>query len=100
MKNYRTECMERKTSEHIQGRTNRRRPVLYPTIQLVVVSLHKNMKFLCYTVVGISLTKNMERKKKEQIQGRTSRRQPFSIQHVIVNLYTKYEVSKRFWRYP
>ena len=42
----------------------------------------------------ISLTKNL--KKKEQIQGRTNRRRPIfnpTIQHVIVNLYTKFEVS-------
>ena len=44
----------------------------------------------------ISLTKNLERKKKEQIQGRTNRRKPIcnpTIQHVIANLYTKFEVS-------
>ena len=44
----------------------------------------------------IFLTKNLERKKKEQIQGRTNRRRPIfdpRIQLVIVNLYTKFEVS-------
>ena len=44
----------------------------------------------------ISLTKNLERKKKEQIQGRINRRMPFfnpTIQHVIVKLHTKFEVS-------
>ena len=54
------------------------------------------MNFLSYTVVEISLTKNMERKKKEQIQGRTNRRRLIldpTIQLVIVNMYTKYEVS-------
>ena len=47
-------------------------------------------------VVEIFLTKNLERKKKEQIQGRTNRRRPIfnpNIQLVIVNLYTKFEVS-------
>ena len=47
-------------------------------------------------VVEISLTKNLERKKKEQIKGRTNRRRPIcdpTIQLVVVNLYTKYEVS-------
>ena len=42
------------------------------------------------------MTKNLERKKKVQIQGRTNKRRPIfdpTIQHVIVNLYTKYEVS-------
>ena len=44
----------------------------------------------------ISLTKNLERKKKEQIQRRTNRRMSIcnpTIQLVVDNLYTKYEVS-------
>ena len=52
--------------------------------------------FLSLTVVEIPLTKNMESKKKEQIQERTNRRRPIfnpTIQHVIVNLYTKFKVS-------
>ena len=47
-------------------------------------------------VVQISLTKNLERKKKEQIKVGTNRRRPIfdpMIQLVVVNLYTKYEVS-------
>ena len=47
-------------------------------------------------VVEISLTKYLERKKKEQIQGRTNSRMPIcnpTIQLVIANLYTKFEVS-------
>ena len=54
------------------------------------------MKFLSLTVVEISLTKNLERKKKEQTKGRTNRRMPIcnpTIQLVVVELYTKYEVS-------
>ena len=42
------------------------------------------------------MTKILERQKKEQIKGRTNRRRPIldsSIQLVIVNLYTKFEVS-------
>ena len=44
----------------------------------------------------ISLTNNLERKKKEQIQGRTNWRMPIcnpTIQLVVANLYTKFEVS-------
>ena len=44
----------------------------------------------------ISLTKILERQKKEQIYGRTNRRRPIfdsTIQLVVVNLYTKFEVS-------
>ena len=40
--------------------------------------------------------KNLERKKKEQIKGRANSRRPIfnpTIQLVVVNLYTKYEVS-------
>ena len=40
--------------------------------------------------------KNLERKKKEQIKGRTKRRKPIfnpTIQLVVVDLNTKYEVS-------
>ena len=40
--------------------------------------------------------KNLERQEKEQIQGRTNRRRPIfnsTIQLVVVNLYTKFEVS-------
>ena len=47
-------------------------------------------------VVEISFTKNLERKKKGQTQERTNRRMPIcipTIQLVVVNLYTKYEVS-------
>ena len=53
------------------------------------------MKFLSLTVVEISLTKNLERKKKEQTKGRTNKR-PIcnpTIQLVVVDLFTKYEVS-------
>ena len=42
------------------------------------------------------MTKNLERKKKGQTQGRTNRRMPIcnpTIQLVVVDLYTTYEVS-------
>ena len=54
------------------------------------------MKFLSKMVMEISLTKNLERKKKGQTQGRTNRRMPIcnpTTQLVLVELYTKYEVS-------
>ena len=47
-------------------------------------------------VVEISLRENLEKKKEEQIQGRINRRMPIcnpTIQLVIANLYTKFEVS-------
>ena len=91
-----TKNLERKKKEQIKGRTNRRRPIFNPTIQLVVVNLYTKYKFLSLTVMEISLTKNLDRKKKEQTKGRTNRRMPIcnpTIQLVVVNLYTKYEVS-------
>ena len=54
------------------------------------------MKFLSYTVVEISLTKHLVRKKEKQIWGKTNRRRPIfnsKIQLVVVNLYTKFEIS-------
>ena len=50
-------------------------------------------------VVEISLTKNLERKKKEQTKGRTNRRMPIcnpTIQLLVVDLFTKYEVSNLY----
>ena len=47
-------------------------------------------------VVEISLRKNLDRKKKEQIYDETNRRRPIfnsAIQLVVVNLYTKLEVT-------
>ena len=44
----------------------------------------------------ISLTKHLERKEKEQKKGRTNRRMPIcnpTMQPIVVDLYTKYEVS-------
>ena len=94
--------MERKKKEQIQRRTIRRRLVLYPTIQLVIVNLYT--KYEVSILNGLTdifdknySTESMERKKSEHIQGRTNRRRPVLypiIQLVIVNLHTKYEVSQ------
>ena len=35
-----TKNLERKKKEQIQGRTNRRMPIYYPTIQLVIANLY------------------------------------------------------------
>ena len=39
-----TKNLERKKKEQIKGRTNRRRPIFNPTIQLVVVNLYTKYK--------------------------------------------------------
>ena len=71
-------------------------PFAIPRYNLSLWTCIPNMKFLSETVVEISLTNNLERKKKGQTQGRTNRRMPIynpTIQLVLVDLYTKYEVS-------
>ena len=52
MKNYSTEYRERKKSELIQERTNRRRSNLNLTIHLVVVNLYAKYKFSLSKRVG------------------------------------------------
>ena len=51
-KNYSIKCMERKKSEHIQGRTNKRRLVLHPTIQLVIVNLYTKYELIVLDSCG------------------------------------------------
>ena len=55
-----------------------------------------NLKLLSLMVGEIFLTKNLERKKKEQKQRTANKKMPIcnpTIQLVLVNLFTKYEVS-------
>ena len=72
-------------------------PIFNPTIQLVVVNLYSRFEVSILNGCGdIFDKKNLERKKKEQTNGRTNRRMSIcnpTIQFVIVDLYTKYEVS-------
>ena len=71
-------------------------PFSFPRYNMSLWTCIPNLKFLSLTVVEISLMKNLERRKKEQTQGRTNRRMPIcnpTIQLVIVNLHTKYEIS-------
>ena len=93
--------MERKKIGQIQGRISRGRLVRNPTVQYIIINLLTNMTTLACTVSQKSLTKNyiiqsMERKKIGQVQGRISRRRLVcnpTIQHIIINLHTKYEYS-------
>ena len=89
--------MKKKKSEHIQGKTTRRRLVFYPMIQLVIVNLYTKYEFsVSNSCEDIFDEKYRDKEKKEQIQGRANRRRLIlnpTIQLVTVNLYTKYEVS-------
>ena len=47
-----TTNLERKKKEQIKGRTNRRRPIFYPTIQLVIVDLYTKYKVSIFNGCG------------------------------------------------
>ena len=94
--------MERKKKEQIQGRTNRRRLILNPTIQLAIGNMYTKYKVSILNGFKDIFDKKkysskcMDRKKSEHIQGKTNRRRLVfypKIQLVTGNLYTKYEHS-------
>ena len=93
--------MERKKNGQIQGRISRRRLVRNPTIQYIIINLHTKYDHSSLHIFIEIFDENfhrqsMERKKNGQIQGRISRRRLVynpTIQHVIINLYTKYDSS-------
>ena len=93
--------MERKKIGQIQGRISRRRLVRNPTIQYIIINLlikydYSSLHSFTEIFVKNFIIQSMERKKIGQIQGRISRRRLVcnpTIQHVIINLYTKYDSS-------
>ena len=95
------QSMERKKIGQIRERISRRRLVCNPRYNTSLSTCSPNMTILACTVSQKSLTKNfiirsMERKKIGQIQGRIGMRRLVcnpTIQHVIINLYTKYDSS-------
>ena len=62
--------------KNIRIRTNKRKPVLYPTIQFVVVILYTKYELSILYSCGDILTKDVERKYKGHIQGSISGRMP------------------------
>ena len=57
--------LERKKKEQIKGRTNRRRPIFNPTMQLVVVSLYTKFEVsILYGYGDIFDKKSGEKEKK------------------------------------
>ena len=100
-KNYIIQSMERKKIGQIQGRIRGDDWFAIPRYNTSLSTCSPNMTTLACTVSQKSLTKNfiiesMERKKIGQIQGRISRRRLVcnpTIQHVIINLNTKYDSS-------
>ena len=63
-----TKNLERKKKEQIKGRTNRRRPIFSPTIQLVVVNLYTKFKISILNGYGdIFDEKSGEKEKRKNI---------------------------------
>ena len=90
-----TKNLERKKKKHRKQQIGEG-PFSIPRYNLWIRTCILNIKFLSLTVVEISLTNNLERKKKEQTKENPNRRMPIcnpTIQLVVVDLYTKYEVS-------
>ena len=74
-----TKNLERKKKEQIQGRTNRRRPIFNPRIQLVVVNLYTKFEISISNSCGDIFDQKSGEKEKKQISGRTNRRRPIFI---------------------
>ena len=60
-----TKNLERKKKEHIQGRTNRRRPIFNPTIQHVNVNLYTNFEVAIFYGCGDIFYEKSGKKEKE-----------------------------------
>ena len=102
-----TKNLVRKKKEQTKGRTNRRKPICNPTIQLVVVDLYTKYEVSilngCGDIFDEKVLRNNGRtdgRMDGRTDGTTDRCKPVypplfqsgGIQLVIVNLYTKYEV--------
>ena len=59
-----TKNLERKKKEQIKGRTNRRRPIFNPMIQLVVVNLYTKYKVSIFNGCGDIFDKKIGKKEK------------------------------------
>ena len=59
-----TKNLERKKKEQIKGRTNRRRPIFYPTIQLVVVNLYTRFEVSIFNGCGDIFDEKFGKKEK------------------------------------
>ena len=59
-----TKNLERKKKEKIKGRTNRRRPIFNPTIQLVVVNLYIKYEVSIFNSYGDIFDEKFGKKEK------------------------------------
>ena len=59
-----TKSLERKKKEQIKGRTNRRRAIFNPTIQLVVVNLYTKYEVSIFNSCGNTFDEKFGKKEK------------------------------------
>ena len=59
-----TKNLERKKKEQIEGKTNRRRPIFNPTIQLVVVNLYTKYEVSTFNGCGDIFDEKFGKKEK------------------------------------
>ena len=99
-KNFIIQSMERKKIGQLQGRISRRKLVRNPTLQYTIINLHIKYDYSSSHSLPeifdekLHHSKYGKKKKIGQIQGRISRRRLLcnpTIQHVIINLLTKYD---------
>ena len=64
MEIFLTKNLERKKKEQTKGRTNRRRPIFNPTIQLVVVHLYTKYEVSTFNGCGDIFDENFGKKEK------------------------------------
>ena len=92
----------KKKNGQIQGIISMKRLVRNPTIQYIIINLHTKYNYSSFHSFTETFDKkkiiiqSMVRNKIGQIQRRISRRRLVccpTIQHVIINLYTKYDYS-------
>ena len=84
-----TKNLERKKKEQIKGRTNRRRPIFNPTIQLVVLNMYTKYEVSilngCGNIFDEKFWKERKRNKQKEEQIRES---PFAIPGYNLLLWT------------
>ena len=80
-----TKNLERKKNEQIQGRTNRRKPICNPTLQLVVVNRYTKYEVSILNSCGVIFDEKVLRITEGQTEGRTEGR---TEPQTDVNQYT------------
>ena len=82
-----TKNLEREKKEQIKGRTNRRRPIFNPTIQLVVVNLYTKFEVSIFNGCGDIFDEKIGKKRNKQTEEQIGEC-PFAIPQYNLSLLT------------